>query len=67
MIHAQALAIVTAYDIYCEVVDGDLDSEWRLDGPVDFWSFRDRLSIQMLEYSPTKRQYTGDSAMLSST
>ena len=67
MIHAQALAIVTAYDIYCEVVDGDLDGEWRLDGPVDFWSFRDRLSIQMLEYSPLKRKYPGDSAMRSST
>ena len=58
MLHAQALGIATAYDIYCEVVDGHLDNEWILDGPVDFWSFRDRLSIQMLEYSPTKRHHT---------
>ena len=63
MLHAIALAIVISYDIYLEVCEGDLDSQWKVDYPVNFWTFRDILSIQMLEYDPTKRNYHGDDAM----
>jgi len=63
MLHATSLAIVIAYDIYLECVEGKLDKDWLVNYPVDFWTFRDILSIQMLEYDPTKRKYLGDNEM----
>jgi len=67
MLHAMSLAIVIAYDIYLEVTEGQLDEDWKLTYPVDFWTFRDVLSIQMLEYDPKNRRYLGDDSMLACT
>ena len=55
MIYATSLAIVVAYDIYLECVNGNLDKDWLVTYPVDFWTFQDMLLIQMLQYAPTKR------------
>ena len=63
MLHVTSLAIVVAYDIYLEVCEGKLDQDWKVNYPVDFWTFRDILSIQMLEYEPRNRKYLGDDAM----
>jgi len=63
MFHATVLTIVIAYDIYLEVAEGTLDSDWKLTHPVDFWTFRDVLSVQMLEYNPRNRKYKGDDSM----
>lgn len=63
MLHITSLAIVVAYDIYLEVCEGKLDKDWRVIYPVDFWTFRDILSIQMLEYDPKNCKYFGDDAM----
>lgn len=48
IINAQILVIVVVYTIYLEVVKGNLDEEWKLEEPVEFWKFCGRLSIQML-------------------
>ena len=63
MLHAMSLAIVIAYDMYLEVTEGKLDKDWKIVYPVDFWTFRDVLSIQMLEYDPKNRRYPGDDSM----
>ena len=63
MLHATSLAICVAYDIYLEIAEGQLDSDWKIRFPVDFWTFRDVLSIQMLEYDPKNRKYLGDESM----
>ena len=63
MLHAIGLAIVLAYDIYLEISEGQLDSDWKLQYPVDFLTFRDVLSVQMLEYDPKNRRYYGDASM----
>ena len=52
MLHATALAIVLAYDMYLEVAEGILDVDLKIECPVDFWTFRDVFSVQMLEYGP---------------
>jgi hypothetical protein len=67
MLHGKSLAVVVAYDLYLEVAEGKLDSAWEIDEPVDFWTFREKLSIQMLEYSPTHHRYPGDAGMRAST
>ena len=45
MLHKMALAIVIAYDIYLEDAEGQMDEDWELTYPVDFWTFRDPISI----------------------
>ena len=37
MRHAKAMAVVVAYDIYLEVAEGELNEEWGLREPMDFW------------------------------
>ena len=63
MIHAMGLAIVIAYDMYLELSEGNLASKWKT-LPCDFWTFRDKMSKQMLQYNPLNRQYCGDSGMV---
>ena len=60
MLHGKAMAIVIAYDIYKEVCSGSLDLDYIVTKPVDFHRFREKLAIQMLEYSPKARNYAGD-------
>ena len=57
------MSIVIAYDMYLEVAEGKLDNDLRVKYPVDFWTFQDVLSVQMLEYDPKNRHYLGDDAM----
>ena len=69
MLHGKALGIVIAYDMYLEVCEGKLTCngnvmhEWHVDKPMDFWSFRERLSEQQCGYDPTRREYPGDGNM----
>jgi hypothetical protein len=67
MLHGKSLAVVVAYDLYLEVAEGKLNPAWGIEEPLDFWTFREKLSIQMLEYSPTRKKYPGDAVMRAST
>ena len=67
MLHEKSLAIIFAYDIYKECAEGGLDSEWKIEHPIDFWTFRDVLSKQMLQYSPTHQLFPGDEKRRAST
>jgi hypothetical protein len=67
MIHGKALAVVVAYDMYLECAKGDLDPAWKIEKPMDFWPFREKLSEQMLQYKPTRRKYPGDGNMRAAT
>ena len=61
MIHAKAMATVVAYDIYLECCQGKLRAgEWLVHKPVTFHRFREKLFLQMLEYTPRNRKYPGD-------
>jgi hypothetical protein len=60
MIHAKAMAIVIAYDMYLECCEGNLDPTWKVDKPVDFFTFRERLALQMLHYNPSQQKLPGD-------
>ena len=57
MLHAMALGFVISYDIYLELVEGNIDPDWEVTHPVEYWKFRDVLSQQMLKYDPKKRIY----------
>jgi hypothetical protein len=66
MLHAKAMAIVVAYDIYKECAEGGLDFTWKLvdalqkPNHVSFHVFRETLSRQMLTYNPNTPKYLGD-------
>jgi hypothetical protein len=60
MIRAKAFAVVISYDIYLEAAEGKLHPSWKVDKPVSFFVFRERLSIQMLNYAAAARIYPGD-------
>lgn len=70
-LHALTLAIATAYDMYLECAEGNLDASWKMSAPdhptMTFHQFQDRLSEQMLRYKPSQNQYSGDSAFRSSS
>ena len=60
MLHAKALAVTVAYDVYLECAEGTLSNEWRADKPCDFYTFREKLANQMLKCSPQDRRCPGD-------
>ena len=62
MLHAMGLAIVIAYGMYLELSEGKLGSECKT-LPCNFWTFRDKMSKQMLQYDPLNHQYWGDAEM----
>lgn len=39
MIHAKAMAVVVAYDMYLECTEGQIDEDWLVEQPVSFWEF----------------------------
>ena len=53
------MSVVVAYDIYLEVAEGGIRGEWKLDEPMDFWRFRERLANGILKYKPSARKYPG--------
>ena len=61
--HALSLAIVVAYDIYKEICEGHINPQFHNPNPVSFFSFRDTLSKQMLQYDPLHQSYPGDDKM----
>ena len=67
MIHTMALGCVIVYDVSLELVEGNIDPNWEVTHPLDYWKFRDILSHQMLKYDLKKRIYKGDTNMKSST
>lgn len=61
-LHALSMGVLAAYDMYQECCDGALDPDWKIDKKrrMSFSVFRQTLSLQMLEYDPTKLRYLGD-------
>jgi len=67
MNHAKCLAIVTAYDMYLEAAEGNLNPNWKVPKPLDFHRFREILGMQMMQYDPRQRRYPGDEKFRVST
>lgn len=61
------MAVVIAYDMYLECATGNVHPSWRVEKPVDFFRFRERLAIQMLQYSPANFAYPGDAKFRAAT
>lgn len=73
MIHAKAMAIVIAYDMYLECAEGNVEGHADCivpptkPGPVSFHRFREKLAKQMLAYAPRQTKYLGDDKMRDNT
>ena len=60
MLHYKKMVIVMAYDIYTRVATGNAGDKYKVDMPLGFAAFRERLSAQMMAYDPSERKYAGD-------
>ena len=67
MLHAKKMVGVIAYDMYLECCEGKINPLWKVDKPLNFWQFRDKLGQQMLSYTPKFCYYAGDERMRSFT
>jgi len=67
MTHAKAMTVTIAYDIYLEAREGHFGDEHKIDKPVSFFRFREKLSKQMLHCSPKHRKHPGDDKFRCST
>ena len=56
-LHAKALTCAVAYNTYCECAEGNLNPAWKIDKPLMFWQFQDKLGRQLLVYDPTFNHY----------
>ena len=61
--HGKALAVTVTYHMYLECAEGVINSEWKCKDPVDFHTFRDVLSKQMLLYDPKMQNYPDENKM----
>jgi len=66
MYHAKAMAVVIAFDIYKECCTGSVSRDFEAT-QVDFFTFREKLSKQMLTCDPRERKYYGDEKFRVST
>ena len=59
------MIIVLAFSIYEEYYKGEIKDGWKVDdkNKVDFYHFREILSIQLLIYSLQKQNYLEDARM----
>ena len=62
MILVKAFAILTAYDMYVECCEGNLDPDWKVENQdiMSLHDFHQELSGQMLHYHPSRHLYSGD-------
>ena len=67
ILHGKAMAMVVVYDMYLEVAEGKINNDWKLDDPMEFWRFREKLENSMLRYKPIARKYSGDEIIRPST
>jgi len=67
MTHAKAMAVTVAYDMCVEVCEGKLDPALKVERPVTFFRWREKLAKQMLHYSPTHGKHAGDTKFRCST
>ena len=64
--HGKAIAMSMAYSLYKHCAEGDVDPEWKvpvISGP----KFRQKMSLQMVQYKSHHMKYPGDEKMRSTT
>lgn len=54
------MVAVVACDIHLECCEGTLNDGWKIDKPVSFHRFREKLAKQQLRCDPRDRKYAGD-------
>ena len=67
MIQDISLAVIVDSRIFLEVAEGEIYQTWKDDNIVDFWTFCDILSNQMIKYNPTHCKYEVEYNMRSDT
>lgn len=67
MNHGKKTVALVSYDMYLECAEGILHPLWKVEKPVSFHRFREKLGLQQLTYSPSDLKYPGDEKLRSNT
>ncbi len=62
MRHAKAIAMSMAHDIYLQCSEGGVHPNWQVK-PVSYTQFKQKLSLQMVQYKVANKNYPGDEKM----
>jgi hypothetical protein len=62
----KAIAISMAYSLYLQCAEGSVDPDWKVVA-VSGARFRQKMSLQMVQYSSSNLHYTGDAKMQKAT
>ena len=60
MNHGLGMAVVISYNYYKELAEGNVNPAYKIEKPLDFFTFRETLARQMLAYNPKYGNYLGD-------
>ena len=66
MRHAKAIAMSMAYNLYLQCSEGGVDPDWEVK-PVSSTQFKQKLSLQMVQYKAWNKHYPGDKKMRGAT
>jgi hypothetical protein len=66
MRHAKAIAMSMAYNLYLQCSEGGVDPDWEVK-PVLSTQFKQKLSLQMVQYKAWNKNYPGDKKMRRAT
>jgi hypothetical protein len=61
--HAKSLVIATAWDMYKECCEGNLDASWKVKHPLSFNEFQQRLAKQLIRYHAKQGHLPGDTKL----
>ena len=67
MNHGKGFGIAISYDVCLECATGSVNPDWKIDKPIDFYRWREKLAMQKLKCDPKKLKYPGDFALRNST
>ena len=64
--HGKAIAMSMAYSLYLQCAEGGVDPDWKVK-PVSGPQFRQKMSLQMVQYKSSNQNYPGDEKMRTTT
>jgi hypothetical protein len=64
--HGKAIAMSMAYSLYLQCAEGGVDPDWKVK-PVSGPQFRQKMSLQMVQYKSSNMNYPGDEKMRTNT
>lgn len=67
MNHGKGFGVAISHDMHLECATGAVNPDWKVDKPIDFHRWREKLAMQKLQCNPKKLKCPGNFALRDST